>query len=288
MTMPTPAARGRDFLALHHAARGFVMPNAWDAGSAVLLASEGFVALGSTSAGIAFALGKPDYSVGDPRWAVTREEMLAAVRRIVVAVPLPVNADLESGYGDTPAQVAETVRLAIEAGAAGCNIEDVDRGGGGLYDDDEACARIAAARAAIRASGRAFVLTARTDVFQQGGSEPMAAAIRRGRRYLAAGADCVFPPGVTDVARAGALVRGIGGPVNLVVGLNEAAANATALIDAGVQRISVGGSIARAVLGFVRDSARELSQSGTVRYAARQIPQAELNALFERALAERG
>ena len=282
MTSPTPVAKGSTFLQLHQAERGFVMPNAWDAGSAVILAHEGFAAIGTTSAGIAFSLGKPDYHVSDARVAVTRDEMLDAIRRIAAAVPLPVNADLESGYGDTPEQVADTVRLAIAAGAAGCNIEDVDRATGGLYDEAMAVARIAAAREAIALSGRPFVLTARTDVFQQGGADGVPLAIRRGNLFLEAGADCIFAPGVTDVARASTLVREIAGPLNLVLGLNEASSNAHALIDAGVQRISVGGSIARSVLGFVRRSAHELRESGTVSYAAEQIPQAELNALYER------
>ncbi|MBT9526931.1 MAG: isocitrate lyase/phosphoenolpyruvate mutase family protein [Rhizobacter sp.] len=258
------------------------MPNAWDAGSAVILAEEGFAAIGSTSAGIAFSMGKPDYSVSDTRCAVTRDEMLDAIGRIVAAVGLPVNADLESGYGDTPEQVAETVRLAIAAGAAGCNLEDVDRATGGLFDEATAAARIAAARAAIRSSGRAFVLTARTDVFQRGDDNAMQRAVQRGNRFLEAGADCIFTPGVTDVARARILAKEIAGPLNLVVGLNEASSSALDLIDAGVQRISVGGSIARAALGLVRRSARELRERGTVGYAAQQIPQAELNALYER------
>ncbi|MBX3619772.1 MAG: isocitrate lyase/phosphoenolpyruvate mutase family protein [Rhizobacter sp.] len=287
--MPTTTSidPGLAFLSLHRRGRGFVMPNAWDAGSAVMLASEGFEALGTTSAGIAFSLGKPDYHVAQAGLAVTRDETLDAVRRIAAAVTLPVNADLEAGYGDTPEQVADTVRLAIAAGAAGCNLEDVAGTGEGLVDIDTAVARIAAARAAIDASGRGFVLTARTDAFLAADPQAMHTAIERGNRYLQAGADCVFTPGVTDVARARTLVREIGGPLNLVVGLNEAAASARALIDAGVTRISVGGSIARAVLGLVRRSARELREQGTVSYAAQQIPQGELNALFERAHVQR-
>ena len=282
MTHSAQTAKGSTFLQLHQAERGFVMPNAWDAGSAVILASEGFGAIGTTSAGIAFSLGKPDYNVRNTRIAVTRDEMLDAIRRIAAAVPLPVNADLESGYGNTPEQVADTVRLAIAAGAAGCNIEDVDRATGSLYDEAMAVARIAAAREAIASSGRPFVLTARTDVFQHGGGDSLQLAIRRGNSFLEAGADCIFTPGVTDVSRASTLAREIAGPLNLVLGLNEASSNALALIEAGVQRISVGGSIARSVLGLVRRSARELRESGTVSYAAQQIPQAELNALYER------
>ncbi len=274
--------RALEFLHLHQAGRGFVMPNAWDIGTAVLLASEGFPAIGTTSAGIAFSLGKPDYGVRRAHAAVTRDEMIDAVRRITGAVPVAVNADLESGFGDTPEEVAATVRIAIGAGAAGCNIEDVDRSTGALFDEAAAVDRIAAAREAIASSGQHFVLTARTDVFQRDGADAMAMAVARGNRFLEAGADCVFTPGVTDIPRARILAREIGGPVNLVVGLNEAASGAGELLDAGIRRISVGGSIARAALGLVRRSARELREQGTVSYAREQIPQAELNALFEK------
>jgi 2-methylisocitrate lyase-like PEP mutase family enzyme len=282
MKRSVDAARGSSFLDLHRADRGFVMPNAWDAGSAVILASEDFQAIGSTSAGVAFSLGKPDYNVRNAQVAVTRDEMLDAIRRIASSVSVPVNADMESGYGDTPEQVADTVRLAIAAGAAGCNIEDVDLATGGLYDEEVAIARIAAARGAIEASGQPFVLTARTDAFLHGGDKGVHLAVQRGNRFLEAGADCVFTPGVADVARARTLAREIAGPLNLVVGLNEASSSAPALIDAGVKRISVGGSIARSVLGLVRRSARELRELGTVSYASEQIPQPELNALYER------
>ncbi len=283
MNTPASADKGRSFLQMHRAERGFILPNAWDAGSAIVLANEGFAAIATTSAGIAFSLGKPDYNVGNPALAVSRDEMLAAVRRIAVAVTIPVTADLEAGYGETPAEVGESVRLVIDAGAVGCNIEDADPATGHLFDEDAAAERIAAARAAIAATGASFVLNARTDVFQQGGEAAMQHAIRRGNRYLEAGADCVFVPGVSDVARAQVLAREIAGPVNLVVGLNEAGSNARDLIDAGIRRISVGGSIARAALGLVRQAARELRERGTVGYADGQIPQGELNVLFARA-----
>ncbi|MEW6708073.1 MAG: isocitrate lyase/phosphoenolpyruvate mutase family protein [Pseudomonadota bacterium] len=278
-----PAAPGAAFLELHRAERGFLMPNAWDAGSAVVLAGEGFPAIGTTSAGIAFSLAKPDYEVRHAQLAVSRGEMLDAVRRIAQAVAVPVNADLESGYGDTPDEVGHTVRLAIEAGAAGCNLEDVDRRTGALFHEREAAQRIAAARAAIGASGLAFVLNARTDSALRHGEEGLRTAIERGNRYLEAGADCVFVPGITEVSQARLLAREIQGPVNLVVGLNESGSSAHALLEAGIRRVSVGGSIARAALGLVRRSARELLERGSVSYAAGQIAQAELNALFERA-----
>lgn len=280
MTHNANPAKALAFLELHRQPRGFVMPNAWDAGSAIVLAAEGFPAIGTTSAGIAFSLGKPDYRVGDARIAVTRDEALDALRRIAAAVPIPVNADLEAGYGAAPEEVADTIRRAIAAGAAGGNIEDVAGEGPALFSVADAAARIAAARAAIRASGQPFVLNARTDAFLVQADGAMQIAIERGKRFIEAGADCVFVPGVTDVQRARELVRAIPGPVNLVVGLNEAASDPRALLDAGVQRISVGGSIARAALGLVRRAARELREEGRVGYAAGQIAQSELNALF--------
>jgi 2-methylisocitrate lyase-like PEP mutase family enzyme len=277
-------ARGRAFLGLHRANRGFIMPNAWDPGSAIVLASQGFQAIGTSSAGIAFSLGRPDYNVRDSRFAVGRDEMLAAIRKIADAVALPVNADLEAGYADAPEGVAETVRLAIDAGAAGGNIEDTDAARGTLFDEDLAVERIAAARAAIDAAGGGFVLNARTDAFLLFGAEAMDVAVRRANRFIAAGADCVFTPGVTDLSRVRTLAREVAGPLNIVIGLNESAASAFSLIEAGARRISTGGSIARSVLALVQRSAAELREHGTVSYAASQIPQRELNTLFEAAL----
>lgn len=274
---------GLAFLTLHRAERGFVMPNAWDAGTAILFADAGFAAIGTTSAGIAFSLGKPDFGAESAHLAVSRDEMLDALRRIVAAVPLPVNADLEAGYGETPEQVADSVLLAIATGAAGCNIEDTDRATGALFDEAEAVERIAAAHEAVRRSGCSFMLNARTDAFLRSGDQGLRLAIERCNRFLAAGADGVFIPGVADAERARVLVREIDGPLNLVVGLNESAASARALIDVGVKRISVGGSIARAALGLVRRAAIELRERGTVAYASEQAPEGELNALFERA-----
>ncbi|MCE3288480.1 MAG: 2-methylisocitrate lyase [Caulobacter sp.] len=277
----TPQAKAaRDFLALHRAPRGFILPNAWDAGSALLLAAEGFPALATTSAGIAFSLGRPDYAVEDPALAVSRQAMLARVAEIVEVSPVPVNADLEAGWGDAPEAVAETIRLAVAAGAAGGNIEDVKQGGG-LFDEDLAVERIAAARAA---AGPDFVLNARTDPFQTTMDDPLAEAIRRGTRFLEAGADCVFVPGVGDLASIRTLVAELPGPLNLVAGLTAMEGGVRTLLDLGVQRISVGGSIARAALGLVRQAARELRAEGEMTYAKGQIPQGELNALFAAAL----
>jgi len=278
-------AAARRFKALHAAPQGFVMPNAWDAGTAIILASQGFDAIATTSAGIAFSLGKPDYGVADPRLAVTRAEMFDRMRAIVAAVRVPVNGDLEAGYGDTPEAVAETVRLAIDAGLAGGNIEDRIPREQALYDERLAVERIAAARQAIDAAGGAFVLTARTDAFAVPNGGGLKGAIRRANLYREAGADCVFPPGPSTLEVIGALVREIEAPLNIVMGLGNANGNAKAFIEAGVKRISLGGSIARAALGFIREAARELHATGAVAFAGAQIQQDELNALFAKARA---
>lgn len=285
MTTPNQKAHSstaRAFKAMHAAPRGFVMPNAWDAGSAIVLAEAGFPAIATTSAGIAFALGRPDYGT-DAGLAVPRDVMFARMREIVDAVGLPVNGDLEAGYGDAPEAVADTMRLAIAAGLAGGNIEDRIPGQAGLYDEALAVERIRAARAAIDAVGSGFVLTARTDGFLVAADEPLATSIRRANRFREAGADCLYAPGVNDPAIIRTLVREIDGPLNVVIGLGGTGLTIPALLDAGVVRISLGGTIARAALGFVRRSAEELRDHGTLCFAAGQIPQGQLNALFTRA-----
>ena len=280
--MTSQQQKAAAFKAMHHAPRGFVMPNAWDAGSAIILAEAGVPAIATTSAGIAFSMGRPDYNVPDPRLAVPRTMMFERMREIVEAVPLPVNGDLEEGYGDRPEDVAGTIRLAIAAGLAGGNIEDRSPRIEGLIDEQLAADRIRAAREAIDASGTDFVLCARTDAFQLPGGDALGTAIRRTRLYREAGADLVYPPGVADIDTVRALVRECGAPVNIVTGLRAPLAVAD-LLDAGVARISLGGAIARAALGFVRRSMRELVEQGTLGFVSGQLPQRELNALFTRA-----
>jgi len=270
------ARRAAVFRDLHAAGAGFVMPNAWDAGSAILLAEVGFSAIATTSAGIAFSLGQPDHSIPQGGSAVSREEMFDRIRQIADAVDIPVNGDLEGGYGDEPAEVARTIDLAIDAGLAGGNIEDFAEGV--LYPEELAVERIAAARKAIDNSGTDFVLTARTDGHLL--RTPLADSIRRANRYRQAGADCLYVPGVNDLDEIATLVREIDGPLNVVIGLGSSSLTVPALRQAGVARISLGGSIARAALGFIRDSARELLEYGTIGFAKDQIPQGELNQLF--------
>jgi len=258
-----------------HTQTTFVMPNAWDAGSAIILAEAGFPALATTSAGIAFSLGKGDHAKPDGAPSVSREQMFERIRQITCAVELPVNGDLEAGYGDEPEAVASTIRLAVEAGLAGGNIEDFT--GGSLYDERLAVERIAAAR---EAGGPGFVLTARTDGQLLTSPPSLAESVRRANLYREAGADCLYVPGVNDLDVIALLVKEIDGPLNVVAGLGTSSLTVAGLTSAGVARISLGGSIARAALGFVRDSARELLDRGTLTFAERQIPQGELNKLF--------
>lgn len=269
------------FAALHRTTPGFIMPNAWDVGSALVLVASGFAAIGTTSAGIAFSLGKQDYAVTSDHLAVSREEMFSRMAEIAAAVDIPVNGDLEAGYGDSPEAVAATVRAAIEAGLAGGNIEDKKPLEPELYDEALAIERIRAARETIDAMKSQFVLTARCDAIPWSGNG-VAGAIERSNRYREAGADCLFTPGASDMATIAMLVREIDGPLNMVMGLGNADGNAHEWIAAGVQRVSLGGTFARAALGYIRQSAQELRDKGTISFAELQISHAELNALFAR------
>lgn len=267
------------FLSLHRAERGFVMPNAWDAGSAVLLAAAGFDAIATTSAGVAFSLGRPDHGATSAEERVPRDVMFERARAIVDAVDVPVNGDLEDGYGTTPEEVASTISTAIELGLAGANIEDWSPRG--LLDEELAVERIVAAREVIAAAGVPFVLTARTDGALLPNPRSLSVIVARANRLLAAGADCLFTPGVASLDDIAVEVRELDGPLNVVLGL-AGTLTVPALLDVGVARISLGGTFARAALGFIREGARELFEHGTIGFAAGQIPQGELNELFTR------
>ncbi len=188
-----------------------------------------------------------------------------------------MNGDLEDGYGSAPEKVAETITLARAAGLAGGNIEDYD--GRELYDVELSVERIVAAR---EAAGPDFVLTARTDGQLLRTPTSLANSIDRANRFREAGADCLYVPGVNDLTAIRTLVQEIDGPLNVVLGLGTSALTVGDLKEAGVTRISLGGSIARAALGLVRRAAQELLTTGTIDFAAGQIPQAELNELFAR------
>jgi 2-methylisocitrate lyase-like PEP mutase family enzyme len=268
-------ARGAAFKALHLINDAFIMPNAWDAGSARVLAAEGFAAIGTTSAGIAFAAGLPDHQRMD------RDGMLARIKPIVDAVRAPVNADLEAGYGVAPEDAAETVAQAIALGAVGANIEDytgVDTAP--LFDATLAAERISAIHQRASASGVPFTLTARTDAFLVGHPNAFGEAVRRANLYREAGADCLFVPGVADSKTIAALVAEIAGPINVVMGLSGNTLTLAQLRDLGVRRVSIGGSLARAALELVRCAAREMREQGSFSFADRQYAHAELCRFF--------
>ncbi len=258
-----------DFLALHQGP-GFVLPNAWDPGSARVLEQVGFPALATTSAGIAFALGQPDASLDG-------DTMLEHVARIVASVSVPVSADLEAGYGASPEDVARTIASALELGVVGANLEDqVD---GTLFDIDEAAARVAAARDA--APKGTFVINARTDTyFGSGVRNVFAETIKRATRFIEAGADCVFVPGVDDADTIRRLAAEIPAPLNIVAGLTTPMVDAPSLFALGVKRVSLGGSITRAALSLVERAGHELLDSGTLDFLEGAISYAELQRRF--------
>jgi 2-methylisocitrate lyase-like PEP mutase family enzyme len=259
----------------------FLLPNAWDAGSARILESAGFPAVATTSAGVAFSLGLPDHDffAEHAEGRVDRETMMGRVREVVDAVAVPVSADLEEGFGAEPGVVAQTISLALEAGAAGGNIEDFTGAREQpLFDQELAADRIRAAKAAI--AGEPFVLVGRTDALLVGGG--LDDAIRRANAYLAAGADCAFIPGASDAETIGTLVRELDGPLNVVMGLTGNTLSMQDLAELGVRRVTVGGSISRAMYRHLLDAAEELAKRGTFTYASNQIPHTDLNNLFRR------
>ncbi|MFC6012314.1 isocitrate lyase/PEP mutase family protein [Nocardia lasii] len=274
-------ARAQAFVDLHRAGC-LLLPNAWDAGSARLLESVGFPAVATTSAGIAFSFGRPDhdfFTEHGEHGRLDRPTMLRRLHEITDAVRIPVSADLEEGYGPDVQTVATTFALAIDAGAAGGNLEDFtgDRAAP-LFEQSHAVDRVRAARAAVAASGEPFVLVGRTDALLVDAS--LDEAIRRGNAYLAAGADCVFVPGAADATTITTLVRALDGPLNVVMGLSEGALTMAELAELGVRRVTVGGSIARLLYRHLLDAARELAEHGTFTYAATQLAQSTLNEHF--------
>jgi len=253
-----------------HTGPGFVLPNAWDAGSARILEQIGFPAIATTSAGIAWSCGVADGG------ALDRDTMLEHVGRIVAAVDVPVTADLEAGYGETADDVGRTVARAVELGAVGGNIEDARPGG--LFGIDEGVDHISAARAA--APRGTFVLNARIDTYFAGTrGDVFAETLKRAVRYLEAGADCVFVPGVVEEDTIRRLAAAIPAPLNVVAGLANSI-DAVTLFSLGVKRVSLGGSLARAALSTLERAGRELHDSGTLGFLDGAIGYADLQRRF--------
>jgi 2-methylisocitrate lyase-like PEP mutase family enzyme len=263
------------FRRLHERPGAFVIPNPWDAGTARLLASLGFEALATTSAGLAFALGRRDAED-----ALTRDEVLANASEIVAATELPVSADLENGYGATAEAVGETIRLAAETGLVGASIEDATGDAARpIYEFDEAVARVRAAVAAARRLPFPFTLTARAENFLFGRPD-LDDTIRRLKAFEAEGADVLYAPGLKDLAAIRTVCRAVSKPVNVVIGLSGPNFSVAELAEAGVKRISVGSALARAAFGAVARAGQEMRAHGTFGFSADATPYAEVARLM--------
>jgi len=269
----TQAQKGRRFQALHSRPGIFVIPNPWDAGTAKILAGLGFEALTTTSAGLAFTLGKQD---GDG--SVTRDETLANARLIADATDLPVAADLEDGFGASPEEAAETIRLAgMEAGLVGGSIEDsTGDPKQPIYDFQLSVERVAAAAEAAHALPFPFVFVGRAENYLHGRPD-LDDTIKRLQAYESAGADCLYAPGVTQAEDLRTICRSVTKPVNVVMGLKAARFSVAELGALGVKRISVGSALARAALGGFVSAAREIKEHGTFSFADHALPYAEAN-----------
>lgn len=240
------------FLSLHSGERPLLMPNAWDRGSAVLLASLGFPALATTSSGFAATLGRLDGNV-------SRDEALAHAADLVAATDVPVSADLENGYADDPAAVAETVAAAIDTGLAGCSIEDF-AGGDAIYDRGLAAERVAAAVDVAHAGPVRFVITARAENHIHDRHD-LDDTIARLQAFQEAGADVLYAPGVIALDDVRRVVASVDRPVNVLV--LPGGPTVAELASAGVARISVGGAFAYAAYGAAVEAGRELLDHGT-------------------------
>jgi 2-methylisocitrate lyase-like PEP mutase family enzyme len=268
-------AKAELFRRLHHDGPPLALANAWDVASAAVIASTGAAAVATTSAGVAWSLGIPDGNV------LSRELAVAVVARVAGAVQVPVTADIEGGFADDVAGVAETIRQVLEAGAVGINLEDVDPGAGDrLRAPDDQAARIEAARAAADAYGVHLFVNARIDTYLRGIGDPADRhddTTARAARYLEAGADGIFVPGVVDPETIHALVTAIPAPLNILVG--PGAPTISELAALGVRRASLGSSVAAAAYAVAEQAARELADSGSYDSVRKELDYGRLNGL---------
>jgi 2-methylisocitrate lyase-like PEP mutase family enzyme len=271
--MRTQAEKGLAFRALHERDSAFIIPNPWDVGSARLLAHVGFEALATTSAGYAFSVGQRDNTIG-------RDEMMAHVSAIASSTDLPVSADLENGYGDSPETVAETIQLAAAAGLAGGSIEDVSgRTHGAVYELAHAVDRIRAAAEGVRDLPFRFTLTARAENYLVGRPD-LNDTITRLQAYQAAGADVLYAPGLKTRDDIAAVVRSLDRPVNVIMGLEGVRLSLSELSAIGVRRVSVGSALSRAALGAFLRAAREMREHGTFAFAEEAVSYRDISAML--------
>jgi len=268
--MADQTEKGNQFRTLHEASGAFIIANAWDAGSARMLTALGFPAIATSSGASAGVLGRVD-------GRVTREEALAHAKAIVDATHLPVSADLEKGFGDSPADAAETIRLAASVGLVGASIEDatgyVDRP---LFSMAEAANRVAAAVEAARKAGVPFLLTARTENYLRGNPD-LDDTIRRLQAFEAAGADVLMAPGLPDLDAVRAVCAAVSRPVNFMAGIRGKSFSVAELAAAGVKRISLATSLYRAAMTGLLNAATEVREHGTFGYLETTIGTPDFN-----------
>ena len=278
MNRDTQRERAEAFRRMHHSGKILLLPNAWDAMSAKIFEAAGFSAIATTSAGVSYSLGWPDGELAP------RDEMIAAIRRIADAVAIPVTADIESGFGASASEVADTVRRTIQAGAVGVNLEDAVQGvGRTLYDLPRAVERIVAARDAARFAGVPIVINARTDVYLLGIGEKSGRfdeATRRLNAYREAGADCLYAMGYFDAETIGRLVRAVDGPLN-VMGLPGTPPVAE-LQRLGVARVSTASGPTRLAMTATSNAAQALLENGDFGIYDGAISHPDANALMAR------
>ena len=266
----TQTEKARLFQALHQRTGAFLIPNPWDAGSARILAGLDFEAFATSSGAAAATYGRRDGKL-------TRDEALASARAIAQATDLPVSADLENGFGDNPSAVAETVRMAAEAGLVGCSIEDstADKHRP-FYELPVAVERVAAAVQSARSLPFPFTLTARAENFVRGNPD-LEDTIRRLQAYEKAGADVLFAPALPDLAAVRRVCSAVSKPVNFMVGIRGKSFTIAELVEAGVTRISFASSLYRAAMTGLIEAASEAKQRGTFNYLEKTMATAELN-----------
>jgi 2-methylisocitrate lyase-like PEP mutase family enzyme len=272
--MPDQKQKAIAFRAMHTRPGAFLIPNPWDAGTAKILTHLGFEALATTSAGLAFSLGRGDGTAG-------REETLTNATAIVEATHLPVAADLENGFGEAPDKAAETIRLAIGVGLVGGSIEDASGDSTKpIYDLSLAVERIAAAVEAVRAQDIPFTLTARAENFLHGRPD-LDDTINRLQAFEKAGADVLYAPGLPNLEAIGKVCSAVSRPVNVVAGLGGPAFSLKQLEDAGVKRVSVGSALSRLALAAFATAAREMMNFGSFNFAKDAFPSAEINRIMK-------
>ena len=271
--MLTQAEKGQAFRALHERDEAFIIPNPWDVGTARLLAHLGFEALATTSAGYAFSVGRLDNTVD-------RDEMMAHVSAIASATDLPVSADLENGYGDDPAAVAQSIKLAADAGLVGGSIEDSFGADGAVYEIKRAAERIRAAAEVVGNLPFRFTLTARAENYLVGRND-LKDTIARLQAYQEAGADVLYAPGLKTKDDIAAVVGSVDRPVNVIMGLQGVQMTLVELSALGVKRVSVGSALSRAALGAFLRAAYEMRDHGTFNFAEDAVSYRDISAMFK-------